>query len=174
MAWFILIKLSTGLICLLTNWSLRCTHHELVDWWFARQQGYELGTVVEGDASISTPSKVDRLITDEERYVQITQDGIVISNWRVVHPKDISSRTERITEDMCAMVGDNIVFSRAFRDTESNGLIVGDVITKLTRLTSGDAPNVKLLTEVKPKLLLILGVSNKRYATRYCSRWTIT
>lgn len=129
---------------------------QVVDWWFLRESNYELGTATEGEASISTPKAIDRLLTDEMRYVQILQDGIVISNWAVVHPKDISSKTDRIREDMCAVVGSNIVFSRAFKDTEEGGTIQGDVVLDLPLLT---ANNVKLLTLVKPKLLLILGVA---------------
>lgn len=129
---------------------------KLVDWWFAREAGYELGVAVLGEASITVPKLVDRLITDEERYVQIKQDSSVISNWAVVHPKDISSKTERITEDMCAIVGNSLVFSRTFRDTESTGTIVGDVMLKLPRL---DKTNIKLLTTVRPKQLLVLGVA---------------
>lgn len=129
---------------------------KVVDWWFLRESNYALGTATEGAASISTPKAVDRLLTDEMRYVQILQDGIVVSNWAVVHPKDISSKTDRIREDMCAVVGSNIVFSRAFRDTENNGAIQGDVILQMPDLALN---NVKLLSLVKPKLLLQLGVA---------------
>lgn len=129
---------------------------QLVDWWFARQSGYTLGTATTGSASITTPTAIDRLIADEQRYVQILQDNAVVSNWAVVHPKDIASRTDRITEDMCAVVGSSIVFSRQFRDTENAGTIIGDVVLKLTRPSLN---NAKLLTTVRPKQLLILGVA---------------
>lgn len=128
----------------------------LVDWWFNREAGYTLGTATEGGASVSLPSGIDRLLTDEQRYVQIQQDGIVISNWAVVAPKNITNRTDRITEDMCAVVGNSLVFSRAFRDTEHNGTVVGDVVLKIPRLT---ANKVTVLTQVRPKQLLILGVA---------------
>lgn len=129
---------------------------QIVDWWFTRQNGYALGTAVEGSTSITAPSTIYRLLTDEQRYVQILQDGTPVSNWAVVNPKDITNKVDRITEDMCAMVGGSIVFSRPFRDTEANGSIIGDVSLALPRLSR---TNVKLLTMVKPKLLLILGVS---------------
>lgn len=138
-----------------------------LDWWFARSNSATLGTVAEGDASIGIPNTVDRLIADELRYVQIQQDGIPVSNWAVVQPKDITNRTDRITEDMCATVGGNIVFSRAFKDTENNGTVVGDVMLKLPRIAYNLAndgftvnpTNIKLLTMVKPQLLLTLGVA---------------
>lgn len=129
---------------------------QLVNWWFARQNGFTLGTATQGAASITLPTAIDRLLTEEQRYVQIQQDGTTISNWAVVHPKDISSRSDRVVEDMCAVVGTSLVFSRAFKDTEQNGTIIGDVVTSLPRLS---ATNIKLLSIVKPKQLLILGVA---------------
>jgi hypothetical protein len=129
---------------------------QLVDWWFLRESNYELGAATEGAASIAAPKAIDRLLTDEMRYVQILQDGTVVSNWAVVHPKDITNRTDRIREDMCAVVGSNIVFSREFRDTEANGIIQGDVVLTLPELST---TNIKLLSMVKPKLLLTLGVA---------------
>lgn len=139
---------------------------QLVDWWFARSSGATLGTAVEGNNSITLGTTIDHLLTDEGRYVQVTQDGIVVSNWLVVHPKDITNRSDRVTEDMCAVVGGTLVFSRSFRDTESNGVIIGDVVTKLPRFaytldSNGNvvANNVKLLTTVRPQQLLQFGVA---------------
>lgn len=132
------------------------TDGQMVDWWFARESAFALGTASTGAASVALPVAVDRLITDESRYVQILQDGTAVSNWAVVHPKDISNRNDRVIEDMCALVGSNIVFSRAFREGESSGNIVGDVITKLPRFSP---TNIKALSIVKPKQLLILGVA---------------
>lgn len=129
---------------------------QLIDWWFARQNSFALGTASTDGTSVAMPSTVDHLITDEQRYVQILVDGEVVSSWAVVHPKDISNQPGKVNDDMCAVVGSSIVFSRAFKDTENNGDIVGDVVIKLTRLA---ANNVKLLTTVRPKQLLILGVA---------------
>lgn len=129
---------------------------ELVDWWFTRTAGYTLGTAQAGAASVSLAGAIDHLITDENRYVQIQHDTSTVSNWAVVHAKDITNSSSRVTEDMCAVVGNSLVFSRAFRDTEAGGIIIGDVSTKLPRLSK---TNVKLLTTVRPKQLLILGVA---------------
>jgi hypothetical protein len=132
------------------------TDGQLVDWWFNRASDYTLGTATLGAASVTMPTAVDRLLTDEMRYVQIQQDGLTISNWAVVAPRDITNKSDRITEDMCAVVGTSLVFSRVFRDTEASGTIIGDVVLKLPRLS---AVNVKLLTQVRPKQLLILGIA---------------
>lgn len=129
---------------------------ELVDWWFSRVNGFALGTATAGLASIALPTSVDRLLTGTQRYVQVLQDGTAVSNWAVVDADSITNRFDRVTEDMCAMVGTDIVFSRQFRDTEQGGSIVGDVTQPLPRLSQ---TNVKLLTTVKPNLLLKLGVS---------------
>lgn len=131
-----------------------------VDWWFLRQSGFGLGTATEGAASISLAtqlnSSINRLITDDQRYVQIQQDGTTVSNWAVVNASQITNRTDRVVEDMCAMVGTNLVFSRAFKDTEAGGTIIGDVMVKMPLLSTN---NVKALSIVKPTLLLKLGVA---------------
>lgn len=139
---------------------------QMVDWWFSRENLLELATgLTQGDASVDMLTTVQRLITDEGRYVQIKQDSSIISNWKVVHPKDITNKNDRVIEDMCAQVGSKIVFSRAFRDTEASGTVVGDVILKLPRITYNEAngvlnpTNIKLLTTVQPKQLLITGVA---------------
>lgn len=137
----------------------------LVEWWFLRDTGTVLGTATEGDSSISLPTTIDRLITDEKRYVQITNAaGQVVSNWLVVHPKQIDN-SGKYQQDMCAVAGSSIIFSRAFRDTEDGGTITGDTVGKIPRitynLTSGTVvpTNVKAITTVRPKQLLILGVA---------------
>lgn len=129
---------------------------KLVDWWFARQNAFDLGTVVASANSILVPPAVDRLTADERRYVQIAVGGTVVSNWAVVHPKDIDSRASFGAQDMCAQVGTSLVFSRSFRDTEVGGAITGDVLLRLPRLS---ATNVKVLTLIRPGLLLKLGVA---------------
>lgn len=138
---------------------------QLVDWWFMRDNGTALGTATEGESSIALPTTIDRLLTDEGRYVQILQDSAVISNWAVVHPSNITNKSDRVTEDMCAVVGSNIVFSRQFRDTENNGSIIGDTVGKIPRITYNlndftvVPTNIKVITAVRPKQLLILGVA---------------
>jgi hypothetical protein len=127
-----------------------------IDWWFMRASGATLGTVTEGNSSITIPTTILRVLTDEQRYVQITVDGKVVSNWPVVHPKNMPNRSSQVKEDRCAVVGTSLVFSRAFRDTEANGTITGDVVNKLIRPS---LTNVKVFNVVQPRQLLVLGVS---------------
>lgn len=137
-----------------------------VDWWFSRSSGFALGTVPVSGQSIDLPTGISRLVTDEERYVQITVGGVVKSNWLVVHPKDISSKLERNRQDTCAVVGSSLVFSRAFVANEAGGAITGDVILSIPRILYSVGPtgaiiasNVKVFTTVQPLLLLKLGVA---------------
>jgi hypothetical protein len=134
-----------------------------IDWWWVRDNGHTLGTALTGQASVTFPSGVNNLIAEEGRYVQVTQGGIVISNFAVVAPGDISNATDRVVEDMCARVGNKIVFSRAFRSTENNGTIIGDVTTPITKLiydtTNHANDNSSALTTIKPRELFVLGVA---------------
>jgi len=136
---------------------------EPVDWQWMRQSGYTLGTATKGGASITQPPAIFNLIANPSRYVQVVHDGAVVSNWAVVAPDNITNKSDRVTEDMCSSVGGNIVFSRAFKDYEDGGTIIGDVTLPIPRViynpTTGVATNAKVLTTVKPKQLLVLGVA---------------
>lgn len=138
-----------------------------INWWWVRQNGATLGTALTGAASIAfNTTTFNNLIVDEGRYVQITQGGIVVSNWAVVAPGDITNKPNRVIEDMCARVGNNIVFSRAFKSTENNGTIIGDVTTPIPKLvydTVTPANDVSTaLTLVKPRELLVLGTAKNQ------------
>ena len=134
-----------------------------IDWLWNRQLGYALGTATQGAATVSIPSTVFNLIAQQNRYVQVLQGSTVVSNWAVVNPNQISSRTDRITEDMVTLVGGTLAFSRAFRDTEGNGNIIGDVTLPIPRFAidavTGAPTNIKALSLVKPMALLKLGVA---------------
>lgn len=127
-----------------------------VDWWFARENGATLGSVTVGASSVTLPTTVDHLVVEENRYVQVVVNGVVVSNFAVVSPGDINNRSNTFSEDKCAVVGLSVVFSRKFTDKEANGSVIGDVINKLPRLS---ATNVKLLSIVRPQTLLMLGVA---------------
>lgn len=129
-----------------------------IDWSWLRINGSELGTAVSGDFSIDAPDDIDYLLTDQNRYVQILQDGTAVSNWAVVAPDQITNVDDRVTEDMCALVGDSIVFSRVFTDEENGGSIVGDVVIQFPRMSASPL-NIKVLAIVKPVLLMKLGVA---------------
>lgn len=137
------------------------TSGQPVNWTWSRQLGATLGKARSGKASIDFDSDFDGLIAEPGRYVQVLQDGTAISNFAVVTPDQITDKADRVTEDMVALVGDGsgdmiLVFSRVFSDAEDGGTIVGDVTAPLTRLS---LTNIDVLSQVKPKSLLILGVA---------------
>lgn len=145
-----------------------------LDWVWMRQNGYELGTAnyVAGALAsvpntIPIPSAINNLLNDDNRYVQIVVNGVVVSNWTVASANDLVDRSGRLVPDMVAVVGSNIEFSRPFKPLEAGGTIIGDVTLPLPRVTwtqpAGGAnlvvTNAKILTTVKPKQLLVLGVA---------------
>lgn len=139
---------------------------KLVDWWFMRENQAELGTAEAGTNVIALPTSVDRLLTDEDRYVQISVGDLVLSQWQVVQPGDINNKRSGILyPNRCAVVGTDLVFSRPFKTEENDGTVTGDVVNALPRLAytlSGftvNATSVRALSVVRPKQLLILGVA---------------
>lgn len=136
-----------------------------VNWRFSRQPNYALGTAVAGNSSIDAPTEILNLLSGENRYVQITQDGAVIANFAVVDPDEISNQSNLIVEDMCSIIGSTIVFSRVFTDAEDSGAITGDVTLPIPRIVASvsgstlKVTNAKALSTVTPKQLLVLGVA---------------
>ena len=131
------------------------TNGTLVDWWFNRESGVSIGTATTGLSTIDI-SSYDRLPVDENRPVQIIKDGVVVSTWPIVKPKDMKISASSAPVNTCSVVGTSLVFSRVFTSDEDGGTITADVINSLPRLT---ATNAKALTIVRPKQLLILGVA---------------
>ena len=132
-----------------------------VDWNWVRQAAYPLGTAAVGTSIIDKPSEINNVVVGEQRYVQVTVNGTVVSNFSVVSPSDIDNFSGDIIPDMCTVIGSSIVFSRAFRANEDGGAITGDATLPLPRVTTnnGIPVNIKILTTVIPKQLLILGVA---------------
>lgn len=126
------------------------------DWNYAREAGVSLGTISSLSQTFSLDDDIRKLITDENRYLDILQDGTPVSTWSVVSPNLITSSTDYSTQERVTVVGGNIVFSRALKDTELGGTIVADVINYLPRLAMNDTD---ILDLIKPKQLLILGVA---------------
>lgn len=128
-----------------------------LDWKWSELLGATLGTATAGQSSIAFPSTYLNLLAQENRYVQILQDTSVISNWLVVAPGNITNQSRRYTENMVCFTGSGVMtFSRAFNNSENNGVVIGDVTTALPRLSG---TNVKIFQLVKPRELLVLGVA---------------
>ena len=128
-----------------------------INWKWLEQLGVSLGTATSGSASATFPSTYLNLIADENRYVQVLQDGSPVSNWLVVAPGDIRNSTYGYTGNMVTLTGSGVLtFSRVFNDQENGGTIVGDVTTPFPRFS---LTNAKILSIVKPRELLVLGVA---------------
>lgn len=127
-----------------------------IEWIWTRELGATLGTAQEGITTLNLDSSIDHLVTDEQRYVLITVDDQVVSQWAVVTPADLNNKSNAPLQDMVTNVNGTLQFSRPLKDTEAGGAITGDIVTTLPRMSSA---NVKVLTTVKPRQLLILGVA---------------
>lgn len=132
---------------------------EPINWRWVRVNKQTLGRARLGRASIDWDTDNNNLIAEQQRYVQITQAGIVVSNFAVVSPEQISSKSDRVTEDMCSKVGNTVVFSRAFKDYENNGIIIGDVTINIPRLSTLNVDCLLGDNAVDPQQLLILGAA---------------
>lgn len=129
---------------------------DALDWKWMMQLGYTLGTAAVNTASITLPSAINNVLADSDRYIQVQQGGITVSNWLLVSPNDITTNTARITENMCAVTGSTLSFSRLFNAQEDQGTIIGDVTLPFPRLSM---TNAKVINIIKPRELLVLGIA---------------
>ncbi len=145
-----------------------------IDWIWVRQPGVTLGVATYAGPNVMTPATIpwdpiayNNLITSEDRFVTpLDSTGQPLSFFRVVNIDDISNDSRKNTEDMCAVTGSFIYFSRPFSQGEDQAPITGDVTTFLPRLvttTKSDgtllATNVDIFNTVKPLTLLKLGTA---------------
>lgn len=129
-----------------------------VYWKWLRQQGYDLGTVQEGDTDILIDPEVMHVIPYFDRKAEIRgTDGKVLSRWDLVTPDQISEMSWRYHySDQVCQVGDTLLFNRPIKDIENDGNIFIDVVTYFPKISGS---NTEVLTIVKPKQLLVLGVA---------------
>lgn len=126
------------------------------DWQYLRANDSILGTVAAAAAqTIPLPSGVRKLVVHEDRPLKISQDGSTVSTWEVVDPNHLTEDTGHYG-DRVTTVGDTIVFSRPFRDTEVGGTITADVIEDMPQLATND---IAVLDLVRPTQLLVLGTA---------------
>lgn len=132
---------------------------QAIDWWFARQNDATLGKARAGRKVIDWDTDFLNLIAGEERYVLITVNGQVISSWQVVEAGQLGNKPGTTVSDRVARVGQQLVFSRVFRDTEDGGTITGDVTTPLPRLSLTNSDALTGDNAIQPQQLLILGAA---------------
>jgi hypothetical protein len=127
-----------------------------MDWKWSTRIGFTLGTAIVNTSNIILPKTIDNVIDDENRYIQVAYDNIVVSNWLLVSPDQITNGQDRVVEDRCTVTGNILTFSRLFKDYENGGIITGDVTVPIPRLT---LTNAAALNIVKPRELFVLGVA---------------
>lgn len=126
---------------------------KVVDWNWLRSMDESLDTATVGSNSIDLDDSILNVVANPDRPIRIEVGGKVISTWLVVAPGQISSNPSK---NLVAKVGATLFFSRKFNDAEDGGTIIGDITSSITRMTSTISD---VLTTVKPKQLLILGVA---------------
>lgn len=126
------------------------------DWNYLREQDLVLGTIASPTQTFALPSDVRKLIVNEDRPLVIMQDGTIVSSFDVVDPNQISNPRDHNTKDRVTVVNGTILFSRPLTEIEQGGAVMADVLHVMPRLATDDAT---LLSLVKPKQLLVLGVA---------------
>ena len=110
-----------------------------INWNWARNNDQDLGVInAEGQTFTlpNAPTKVRRLVVDEDRPLVLMYDGTIISRFDVVEPNQITRRRMNpSTEDRVATVKRTLVFSRRFKDYEIGASVVCDTIDELTPLS---------------------------------------
>ena len=125
-------------------------------WKAVTQLGYPIGTATAGTATVTLPTAVNDVIVEQDRYVQVTFNGTVVSNFLVVAPEQITNISSRVTSNMCTVTGRTVTFSRLFTANENTGTIIADVTTYFPRLSLTSVNSIAL---VKPRELLVLGIA---------------
>lgn len=128
----------------------------VVQWKFARQNDYNLGSVSEDDTFIGVDDEVETLVSVPLRYALLMLDGEIISKWQVVDMDQI--RNTGSQDNKVALVNGEVFFSRPINESEDGGELFADVTVTIPRIN--EATNkFTALSMIKPRQLLILGVA---------------
>lgn len=128
----------------------------IVHWNWTREIGADLGRVSRGATSLDLGSNILTVVPDEHRRLELLVGGKVKSRWAVVTPDQIANDGAFRHENYVTVSGQTLHFSRPINDSEHQASVRADIITSLPRLTP---VNVRVLSIVKPKQLLVLGVA---------------
>jgi len=128
------------------------------DWNYATRLDVELGTITEDDTRLELPDEARKLVVAEYRPLIIKQDGVVVSEWEIVDPANLTVHNRYSTTDKRVTWASDgeIIFSRPLEEFEIGGTAYADVVDRFPVLATDD---VSLLDFVQPKMLLILGVA---------------
>lgn len=130
-----------------------------INWSWARNNDQDLGAIASAGQTFTLPTeptRIRRLVVDEDRPLVLMYDGSIISKFDVVEPNQITRRRLNPSiEDRVATVKRTLVFSRQFKDYEIGASVMCDTIEELTPLSVDD---VSVLDQV-PYQLLVLGTA---------------
>lgn len=129
-------------------------------WSWSRENDYEFGSASTSSTTFDLDDDIRTIVKMPERPVYLKDsDGVVKSTWQVVNPNVLRNMSVASSEDRCAVVGRQLVFSRNFTAEEAGATVYGDVMYYLPELSS---TNVEVLDLVDPVELIILGVAKNQ------------
>lgn len=127
------------------------------DWNYLRTNNNLIATITDITVqSYPLPAGTRTVVVSPYRDVTISSGGSVISTFTMVNPNQISDPTDPNIGDRATVINNNLILSRPLKDTELGGELRADTIAYMPELTLDDTT---LLSLVKPKQLLILGVA---------------
>lgn len=125
-------------------------------WSWVRENDYRIANA----SAVPKPKydideEIRTVVIDYDRPVYLEKGGRVIATFDVVSPNLLRNARQQSSENRCAVVGRQLVFSRAFTENEIGATIYADVVNYLPKLSR---TNTEVLDLVDPVQLIVLGV----------------
>lgn len=124
-------------------------------WNWVTTLDYTLATATSATA-YPLPAIYRTIVKDEDRPLYIVKDGMIVSTWNVVAPKQLNNASVSDNPNRVALVARNVKFSRPFTDAELGGEIKVDVVEYLPKISFD---NIDVLSLVDPVDLIVLGTA---------------
>jgi len=126
-------------------------------WNGVRTNDYVLASVSNTTTySFELPDEFRTPVFDQNKYVKLVTDGIVIARFKLVNPSQRTVDDDHYHPDRATFVGRNIVLSRAPTAEEVGSQIILDVVGYLPKLTTTDS---SALDYIYSKQIAVLGVA---------------
>lgn len=123
-------------------------------WSWVLTQDHTLATATSA-TSYPLPAIYRTIVKDEDRPLYIVKDGVIVSVWDVVAPKQLNNAAVSDNPNRVALVARNVKFSRPLTAAEIGGTIKCDVVEYLPKISFD---NIDVLSLVDPVDLIVLGV----------------
>lgn len=126
-------------------------------WNSVRVNDYELATIANTTTySFELPDEYRTPVIDQDKYLKLVIDGIVVTKFKMVDPNQRVVDDELDRPNRATFVGRNIVLSRAPKAEEVGAKIVLDVVSYIPDLTRTDDT---ALTLIYSNNISVLGVA---------------